>query len=144
MFKQVLIRIVLMFIRIFAEKPKADSSVKIPWEDAVEMLYDKHLDAFADKIVDVIYSKDRSMRYVILEKNNGLLTYQLEAIYSYNGEKWGYVSLQDNSLAAMWEPFRGIVEKSVFGNMDELTKELHEEPEYKQYFELKENRNEKS
>ena len=51
-----------MFIRIFAEKPKADSSVKIPWEDAVEMLYDKHLDVFADKVVDVIYSKDRSMR----------------------------------------------------------------------------------
>ena len=34
----------------------------------------------------------------------------------------------------MWEPFRGIVGKSVFENIDELLNELKAEPEYKQYF----------
>lgn len=137
-------RISIRLLRLFAEKTKADTSVKIPWEDAVEMLYDKQLDAFTDKVVDVIYSKDKSMRYVILKKDNGLLTYQLEAIYSYDGDDWRQICLQDNSLAAMWEPFRGIIGKSVFENIDELTKEMHEESEYKQFFELKENHNEKS
>jgi len=31
------------------------------------MMYDKHLDAFSDEVVKVIYSKDRSMRYVVLK-----------------------------------------------------------------------------
>ena len=35
---------------------------------------------------------------------------------------------------AMWEPFRGIVGKSVFENIGELLNELKAEPEYKQYF----------
>ena len=37
-------------------------------------------------------------------------------------------------IPAMWEPFRGIVGKSFFENMDELLKELNAEPEYKSYF----------
>ncbi len=39
--------------------------VEIPpspsWETVVEMMYDKHLDAFSDEVVKVIYSKDRSI-----------------------------------------------------------------------------------
>lgn len=41
---------------------------------------------------------------------------------------------KDRKLTAMWEPFRGIVAKSVFENIDELLNELKAEPEYKRYF----------
>ena len=45
--------------------------VEIPpmpsWGTVVEMMYDKHLDAFSDEVVKVIYSKDLSMRYVVLK-----------------------------------------------------------------------------
>ena len=84
--------------------------------------------------VKVIYSKDRWMRYVVLKDEKEFFTYQLEAIYQYDEDEWKYICSHDNVLPAMWEPFRGIVGKSVFENIDELLNELKAEPEYKQYF----------
>ena len=120
--------------RLFRKKPKQDIPPMSSWEEIVEMMRDEYLDAFADEVVDVIYSKDCSMRYVILKDENGLFTYQLEAIYQYDEDEWKYICSHDNALPAIWEPFRGIVGKSVFENTDELLKELKTEPEYKQYF----------
>ena len=62
------------------------------------------------------------------------ISLQPEAIYQYDEDEWEYICSHDNVLPAMWEPFRGIVRKSVFENIDELLKELKAEPEYKQYF----------
>ena len=103
-------------------------------ETVVEIMCDKHLDAFSDEVVKVIYSKDRSMRYVVLKDEKNFFTYQPEAIYQYDEDEWKYICSHDNALPAMWEPFRGIVGKSVFESMDELLKELKTESEYKSYF----------
>ena len=119
---------------LFRKKPKQNIPQMPSWESIVEMMRDKHLDAFADEVVDVIYSKDSSMRYVILREENGLFTYQLEAIYQYDKDEWKYICSHDNALPAMWEPLRGIVGKSIFKNTNDLLKELKSEPEYKQYF----------
>ena len=119
---------------LFRKKPKQNIPQMPSWESIVEMMRDKHLDAFADEVVDVIYSKDSSMRYIILREENGLFTYQLEAIYQYDEDEWKYICSHDDALPAMWEPFRGIVGKSVFENTNDLLKELKSEPEYKQYF----------
>ena len=123
-----------IFNWLFRKKPNRDIPPMPSWKSIVEMMRDKHLDAFADEVVDVIYSKDSSMRYVILREENGLFTYQLEAIYQYDEDEWQYICSHDNALPAMWEPFRGIVGKSVFESTNELLKELKTEPEYKQYF----------
>lgn len=122
------------FTKLFKKKLKEETPPMPSWETVVEMMYDKHLDAFSDEIVKVIYSKDRSMRYVVLKDEKGLFTYQLEAIYQYDEDEWKYICSHDNALPAMWEPFRGIVGKSFFENLDELLKELNAEPEYKSYF----------
>ena len=120
--------------KLFKKKPVVEIPPRPSWETVVEMMYDKHLDAFSDEVVKVIYSKDRSMRYVVLKDEKGFFTYQLEAIYQYDEDEWKYICSYNNSLPAMWEPFRGIVGKSFFENMDELLKELNAEPEYKSYF----------
>ncbi len=122
------------FTKLFKKKLKEETPPMPSWETVVEMMYDKDLDAFSDEIVKVIYSKDRSMRYVVLKDEKGFFTYQLEAIYQYDEDEWKYICSRDNALPAMWEPFRGIVGKSFFENMDELLKELNAEPEYKSYF----------
>ena len=122
------------FTKLFKKKLKEETPLMPSWETVLEMMYDKHLDAFSDEIVKVIYSKDRSMRYVVLKDEKGFFTYQLEAIYQYDEDEWKYICSHDNALPAMWEPFRGIVGKSFFENMDELLKELNAEPEYKSYF----------
>ena len=124
----------IFFTKLFKKKLKEEIPPMPSWETVVEMMYDKHLDAFSDEIAKVIYSKDRSMRYVVLKDEKGFFTYQLEAIYQYDKDEWKYICSYDNSLPAMWEPFRGIVGKSFFENMDELLKELNAEPEYKSYF----------
>ena len=122
------------FTNLFKKKSKEEISPMPFWETVVEMMYDKHLDAFSDEIVKVIYSKDRSMRYVVLKDEKGFFIYQLEAIYQYDEDERKYICSHNNVLPAMWEPFRGIVGKSIFENMDELLKELKAEPEYKRYF----------
>ena len=123
-----------IFAKLFKRKSKEETPTMPSWETVVEMMYDKHLDVFSDEVVKVIYSKDRSMRYVVLMDEKDFFTYQLEAIYQYDEDEWNYICSHDNALPAMWEPFRGIVGKSVFENMDELLKELKAEPEYKSYF----------
>ena len=122
------------FTKLFKKKSKEEISPMPSQETVVEMMYDKHLDAFSDEIVKVIYSKDRSMRYVVLKDEKDFFIYQLEAIYQYDEDEWKYICAHDNALPAMWEPFRGIVGKSVFENIDELLKEIKTEPEYKQHF----------
>lgn len=119
---------------IFRRKTKKDIPPIPSWNAIVDMMHDKHLDAFADEVVEVFYSKDSSMRYVVLKDEKGFFTYQLEAIYQYDEDEWKYICSNDNALPAMWESFRGKVGRSVFENTDELLKELKAEPEYKRYF----------
>ena len=118
------------------KKPKHDVPPMPSWESTIEMMYDKNLDAFSSEINRVIYSKDKSMRYVILKNDNGLLTYQLEAIYVLDDDVWEYLHLSksSNKLPAMWEPYKGILEKSFFEREEDLLKELKSESEYHLYF----------
>jgi len=122
------------FTKWFKRNLKPSTSPMPTHETLVEMMYDKHLDAFSDEVVRVIYSRDRSMRYVVLKDGKGRFTYQLEEIYQYEEDEWKYLGAQDHGLPAMWEPFRGMVGKSIFENMDELLKEMKMEAEYKRYF----------
>ena len=123
------------FTRLFQkEKPKEVPAMP-PRAEIVEMMYDRCLDAFDDEVVSVVYSADKSMRYVILKDEKGLFTYQLEAIYQFDEDEWKYICSHNDALPAMWEPFRDIVGKSFYENEEELLKEMKEEPEYKQFFE---------
>lgn len=121
------------FDRIFRKKVKREIPQMPSWETIVDMMYDQNLDAFADEVVEVIYSKDRSMRYVILHDERGFFTYQLEAIYQYDDEEWGYIC-SDSALPASWEPFNGNIGISIFASRDEMKEEMKEEVEYKTYF----------
>ena len=44
------------------------------WDKIVELLYDKNLDSFCDEVINVFYSKDKSMRYVVLKDKNITIT----------------------------------------------------------------------
>ena len=123
-----------LYKRLFHKKQTSDAGPMPGWETVVEMMYDKYLDTFSSEVVDVLYSIDRSMRYVILKNERGLLTYQLEALYQYDDEEWSYIRSDDHALPAIWEPYKGIVWKPFFENAEELLNELKQEPEYKQYF----------
>ncbi len=119
---------------IFRKRIKPDIPPMPSWEEIIEKMYDRQLDSYADEVVKVIYSKDRSMRYVVLKVKRDLLIYQLEAIYKFDREEWENFRLYDNALPAMWEPLEGNTSISFFESMDELLVGMKEEPEYKQRF----------
>ena len=93
-----------IFRKLFQSNAKHDVPAVPAWETIVEMMYDQHLDVYTDKVIQVIYSKDKSKRYVILQDENGFLTYQLEAIYQYDPDEWQYIASNKNALPAMWVP----------------------------------------
>lgn len=127
-----------LFIRklkkLFVGQKVSDTPPAPNWETIVEMMYDTGLDAFGDKVVRVIYSADRMMRYVLLKDEKGLYTYQLEAIYQFDEEERKYTCSGNNALPAMWEPFNNVLGSSIFFDEQDLLRELELEPEYKQYF----------
>ena len=124
-----------LFGRIFRRKAKQTLPPMPSRDEIVEMMQDRGLDAFSKEVVDVLYSKDRSMRYVILKGDNRLLTYQLQTIYQYDAEEWNRFFSDSDAPPAIWEPCAGTIGMSVFENVEELRKELKTEVAYKLYFE---------
>lgn len=120
--------------KLFKKKYDRQLPERPDWETVVEMMYDKQLDCFDDEIIRVIYSKDKSKRYLILKKESGVLTYQLEVIYQYDDEEWKYICDSKDALPAMWEPYYTEWRFSHFEREEELMNELIHEPEYKQFF----------
>lgn len=124
-----------LFNKLFIKEKKTESIPPMPsWNSIVEELYNMNLDAFSDEVINVFYSKDKSMRYVVLKDEKGIFTYQLEAIYQFDEDEWRYICSNDNALPAMWEPYSGHCGSSLFSNEDDLMNELKTQPEYKQHF----------
>ena len=99
------------------------------WNEIVEMLYDKNL-VFLDSTVEkVIYSNDKSKRYVVLKSDNGFFTYRLEKIYQFDEEEWSYQCSFD-STPAFWQDV-DYGSKSIFPTLEDALKELEQEAEYK-------------
>lgn len=118
--------------KLFNKNSKTEIPPMPSWEEAIEIMYDKQLDYFSDMVVNAVYSKDKSMRYIILKNKKGYFTYQFEKLHQFNEYEWTALYSVHNGLPAIWEPFSN--GKSFFENTEELLKEMEEEPNYKQYF----------
>ena len=105
-------------------------------EEIVEALYDQDLDGFAHEVVEVLYSKDRSKRYIILKSKSGFYTYLLEGVCIWDEDEWQNIPSHENVIPGWWETIERNNEKSFFGTMEELKKDLHAESEYRQHFSL--------
>ncbi len=97
------------------------------------MMYDKQLDTFS-QLIKVIYSKDKSMRYVVFKDDRGLMSYELEAIYPYDDNVNKTVRMCDDVVSAYWTTYEGRTGKSFFENQEALLVQIKNETEYKQYF----------
>ena len=99
------------------------------WDEIVEMLYDKNLDFLDSTVEKVIYSKDKSKRYVVLKSDKGFFSYRLEKIYQLDEEEWSYRCSFDLTPAFWHDVDNG--SKSIFLNLEDALKELEQEAEYK-------------
>ena len=114
-------------------KKKKKTITPMPeWNKLVEMLYDRNLD-FTDLTVEkVIYSKDKSKRYVVLKNDKGFFTYHFEKIYQYDEEEWYYLGSPD-SMPGYWQEANN-GSKSVFSSRQDAVKGLEQEHEYKLFW----------
>ena len=122
------------FSKLFKKKASAETPPMPAWETVVEMMHDQQLNFIANEVMEVIYSIDGTMRYVILKDERGFFTYHLEALRQFDEDEWIYFGSQDNALPAAWDSFGGIKRISLFDTIEALKKELQAEPEYNQYF----------
>lgn len=123
-----------LFKRLFCKNRKIKVVPTLPvWEEIVELMYDKGLDHFIDEVILVLYSKDKSKRYVLLQRQDGFYTYTCEQIYVYDAEEWQYVYENEHTLPAMWAAIVG-GSNSIFERLDDALNELKNESEFKTYF----------
>ena len=94
-------------------------------EEIIELMYGKSLN-YVDEVVDVIYSKDKTKRYVILKDGN-CFTYTYEVLEFYDEEEYKYVG----GLPAYWYPSGG---GGIYDSIETVMKELKADPNYKSCF----------
>lgn len=123
-----------IFHRLF-QKTTPQKRVMPSWEEIVKIMYNQQ-PAYINEVVSVVYSNDKSMRYVVLKHENGLYSYQLEAIRPFEEEEWNYICMVTGKdwLPAEWATSRCNLGSSFFENEEELRKEMQQELEYKRYF----------
>ena len=108
-----------------------------PYDEIVKSLYDKELVCSDElKICKVIYNKDNSKRFVILESKKGFFKYTYEEICVFDELDWNdHYCYIENIKPGWWEPKDSSFAYSFFGTEDEALSALERESEYKQFFE---------
>lgn len=100
------------------------------WDEVVESMYGKAL-AHADEVVEVIYSADKSRRYVVLKSDVGYFTYISERLHARSEDELNY--FPDGSELGYWLPENDGA-KHIFDTYEHAKAELRSEPEYIRYF----------
>ncbi len=58
------------------------------WDTVVALMYDKCLEYKQGELVCVVYSEDRTKRYLIIKNDKGLYEYSFEEISPYDEYEW--------------------------------------------------------
>ena len=123
--------------KFFKRKKQIDPIPMPPYDEIVKSLYDKEL-IYSDtlKICKVIYNKDNSKRFVILESKKGFFKYTYEEICVFDELDWtSHFCNIENIKPGWWESKNSSFAYSFFGTEKESMIALKSEPIYKQFFE---------
>ena len=124
-----------LFEQLFHKKENQSPPPLPLWEEVGEELYDKDLDSFPHDVIEVLYSRDRSERYVLLKSQAGFFTYLFQRICTWDKDEWANLSSHENIAPGWWEePLHRDTQKSYFGSLEELKAELYAEVDYQQHF----------
>ena len=105
-----------------------------PINEIAKALYDKQLSFTDEKIVKVIYSSDKTKRFIILKSLNGFYKYTYEEICVLDEDEWKYCCNDDNAYPAFWETRDKSSAISFFGTENEAFLSMKQESEYILYF----------
>lgn len=127
----------MKWLKSIFKKKKVDMAPMPPYDEIVKSLYDKELN-YPDsiKICQVIYSKDKSKRFVVLKSNKGFFKYTYEEVCVFDELDWAsHYAYIENIKPGWWEPKDHPFAYSFFGTEQEAFEALKRETEYKQFFE---------
>ena len=128
----------MKWLNKFFKRQKQIDPIPIPPSDEiVKSLYDKEL-VYSDvlNICKVIYSKDNSKRFIVLESKKGFFKYTYEEVCVFDELDWNsYYCYIENIEPGWWEPNDSSFAHSYFGTEKEAMIALKSEPIYKQFFE---------
>ncbi len=106
-----------------------------PWEEIVEIMYGQQLTDFAGRVVEILYSGDRTRRVMLLRNKKGKFFYNFERIEAYELEDWQYyLKNNPNTLPAMWVYMDGGENAALYDTEDEAARALAAEPLFLKYF----------
>ena len=105
-----------------------------PINEIADALYDKQLSFTDEKIVKVIYSTDKTKRFIILKSSNGFYKYTYEEICVLDADEWKYCCNDDNAYPAFWEIKDKFCGQSFFGTENEAILSMKQESEYILHF----------
>ena len=127
----------MKWIKSLFKKKEPTIAPMPPYDEIVKSLYDKDLSyADAKKICRIIYSKDNSKRFVVLESRKGFFKYTYEEISVFDELDWNdHYCYIENIEPGWWEPKDSSFSYSFFGTENEAIISLKSEPIYRQYFE---------
>ena len=118
------------------ENKKDTLSPMSPMEEIVEIMYDKQLNYIEGiEVVNVVYSKDKSKRFVIIRNDKGFYKFEYQEICLFDEQEWNYICHSEDALPAYWSAIDNLNSYSFYGSEDDAIKVLLQDVKYRQYFE---------
>ena len=107
-----------------------------PMEEITEKLSREEPKLVDCEIIRVIYSRDKTKRFILFRSDKGFYKYTYEQIFVFDEEEWGIVShIHENPYPAYWGSVDSFCARSFFGTEEDALSALKQETEYLQYFE---------
>ena len=122
--------------KLFPKKQPVFRREMPTWEEILDHMQGEEPAFFADTVVHIILSNDRSKRIVILQSDHGYYKVVYEEICVWDEDEWNYFCNDPDRYPAWWEPVTSSINsKSFYGTEDDAIKAVTNSHEYKMYFE---------
>ncbi len=123
-------------IKSLFSRKKATNPVppKPSWQEIVELMHDKSLTSYSDKIVKVVYSANNEKRAVFFKSEHGFYYYSIEHLVEFDDEEWAFFAIEPGALPAMWMTQSQTSDHSIYGTEQEAWNGFIISPEYKYDF----------
>ena len=104
--------------------------------EAASVMSDRGLDFSPDEVIDVLYSGDRTKRFVILKASNGCFKYVYGELRLFDRDELAYFSDQPDAVPGYWAISGCIGGASFYPDLESVMNELCCTPEFKLYFSI--------
>lgn len=121
-----------IFEKYFSRR-RAEDAPKSPWEQTIEDMLDKDLDCF-DGVVEALYSKDNTRRFVILQGEDGRFRYEYQELRPYTKEEREFFAQAGRPADAYWSIDCTRSECLGWPTREDAQREMQNEKEYKKFF----------